>query len=189
FWKIYSYICRKTNTNQLQLTNYLKLMLMPKLLLLFLCLFLYFFNSSAQKLPEQEEKALLENLSKSAKNTQTLKASFTQEKYLDILSDKIISEGKILLKAPSKLKWVYDSPFNYIIILTEKEILINDEGKKNEINIESSKIFKQVSDLIINSVKGDLINEEKFEASFFKEGNFRIELLPIDQNIKEYFSK
>ncbi len=147
-----------------------------------------YFSGMAQQISSGEKEEFLRQLTQKAQNTKTLKANFKQEKYLDILDDKIISEGQIYLKAPSKLKWAYKTPFVYTIILTGKEILINDEGQKTEFNIESSKIFKQVSEIVINSVKGNLIDESQFKARFFKEKtNYRIELDPLDEEMSTYF--
>ena len=163
---------------------------MPKKFLLTLFFTLVYFSGIAQKLRVEEKTLFLTQLANKAQGVTTLKADFRQEKYLDILADKIISEGQIILKAPSKLKWAYKTPFEYTVILTGQEILINDEGQKTEFKIESNKIFKQVSEMVINSVKGNLIDEEQFDARYFKEGaNYRVELAPLEEAMSMYFDR
>lgn len=132
-------------------------------------------------------KAKLEEM---AESTNSIEASFHQEKYMSILSNNIDSEGKIFFKKPNLLKWSYDQPYEYTIVLDGKEIKIKDEEKVNAFDIESSKIFKQVNDLILSSVNGQILDESKFDIEYYDDQtNYVTYLNPKDPNMGKYISK
>ncbi|MBL3656833.1 LolA family protein [Fulvivirga sediminis] len=145
---------------------------------------------------QNEEFAAMQNIetfkkgiSDMAKSTTSIKASFKQEKYLSILSEAVASSGEMYFKKPGRLKWAYTSPYNYAIVLNGEEIKINDEGKVNSFAINNSKVFKQINDLIIKSVQGDVLQEDEFDI-VFKESKslYLAQLTPINNNIKDYIT-
>lgn len=151
----------------------------------------------SQFVPLKDKIAFLKGIESMAASTQTIKADFTQEKYLNILANKIDSKGKILFKKPNLLRWEYNQPFAYVIILNGKEIIIKDGGNTNSFDIGSSQAFKQINELIINSVQGNVLDEERFEITY-KESDrqFLTELIPKEEQLKKflkgidiYFSK
>lgn len=112
-------------------------------------------------------KKLIKEVSKS--NT-TITADFVQIKHMDFLTNDIETIGKMAFKAPNLVKWEYTSPYVYSVIFKDNQLLINDGGTKSDVNVNSSKTFKKLNDLIINSVTGDMFDDDSFEVSYFKEG-------------------
>ncbi|TYA73959.1 LolA family protein [Seonamhaeicola marinus] len=104
-----------------------------------------------------------------ATQTTTISSNFTQYKHLDFLSNDIITKGQLTFKSPNMVKWEYTDPFSYYVIFKGETLYINDDGKKNEVNIGSSKMFKQLNQLIVKSVKGDMFDDSMFNISYFKE--------------------
>ena len=122
-----------------------------------------------------------------AANTSSIKASFNQDKYLSILSNAVESSGTMHFKKPDLLKWSYTSPYNYAILLNGEEIKINDEGKVNSFEIKKSKIFKELNDLIINSVQGNVLQEERFDISYLENNKLYLaRLSPKEEQLKSY---
>lgn len=68
------------------------------------------------------------------------------------------------------VKWEYVIPFKYSILFKNEMLFINDDGKKSNVDIGSNKIFKQLNNFIINSIKGDMFDENKFDIIYFKNG-------------------
>ncbi len=126
-------------------------------------------------------------LSKMAAATKSIKASFTQEKYLAILANTIESEGSIQFKKPNLLKWEYTTPYQYAIILNGKELIINDQGKENSFDIASSQAFKQINELIVNSVQGNILDEERFTIKYLESKNhYLAQLQPKEEQMKKF---
>ena len=134
--------------------------------------------------------AFRSGLSKMAAATQSIKASFKQEKYLAILSDKIESDGNIQFKKPNLLKWEYTVPYQYAIILNGREIIINDQGKQNSFDIASSQAFKQVNELIVNSVQGNILDEDRFTIKYLEsKNNYLAKLQPKEEQMKKFLKE
>ena len=131
-----------------------------------------------------------QGIDKMAASTQSIEASFQQEKYLSILSSSVKSAGSMYFKKPGLLKWSYTEPYHYAILLNGDEIKINDEGKINSFEIKNSKIFKELNDLIINSVQGNVLQEERFDISYLENNELYLaRLVPKEEHLKEYIKQ
>tara|TARA_R110002012_G_scaffold322083_1_gene554861 strand:+ start:37948 stop:38565 length:618 start_codon:yes stop_codon:yes gene_type:complete len=136
-----------------------------------LCFFLVL-NVQAQKPMSSAEADALKSLVKQqAKTTKTITSEFTQYKHMDFLSNDIVTKGNLHFKAPNLVKWSYVEPFTYSVIFKNETLYINDEGKKSNIDMSSSKLFKQLNTLIIKSIKGDMFDTEEFTIEYYKAGN------------------
>ena len=137
--------------------------------------------------PMEDVGHFRKGLSDMAATTTSIKAQFKQEKYLSILANKIDSEGSILFKKPNLLKWSYSRPFEYIIVLNGKEIIIRDQEKVNSFDIGSSQAFKQINELIINSVEGDILDEERFDIEYLEGKDLYLtKLIPKEARLKNF---
>ena len=61
-------------------------------------------------------KAKIEMMSKV---TNSIESDFTQEKNLSVLSEKIISKGHFVFKKENMLRWEYQSPSKYLIVINK----------------------------------------------------------------------
>ena len=111
-------------------------------------------SSVAQEksMSKSEIQTFKENVKASAKSITTIKSDFTQYKHLDILSNDIETNGHMVFKSPNLVKWQYTKPFSYSVIFKEDQLLINDDGTKSNVDIGSSKLFKNLNELIISSI-------------------------------------
>lgn len=138
---------------------------------IFILCFLFTLHIQAQKPMNAAEADALKSLVKQqAKTTKTITSEFTQYKHMDFLSNDIVTKGTLHFKAPNLIKWSYTEPFAYAVIFKDDKLFINDEGKKSDIDMSASKLFKQLNSLIINSVKGDMFDAEEFTIDYFKVG-------------------
>ncbi|AUP79585.1 LolA family protein [Flavivirga eckloniae] len=139
------------------------------------------------KMSTAESATLKAKVKTQATTIKTLLSDFTQYKHLDFLSNDIKSSGKLSFKSPDLVKWEYTTPFKYAVLFKNETLFINDEGKKSNIDIGSNKMFKQLNTLIINSVKGDLFDENEFDITYFKDGaNSKVYFSPKDKKFSKY---
>lgn len=158
-------------------------------IILFLCL-----GSSilmAQKpLSTAETIAFKEKVKQLDATTKTIVSDFVQYKHLSFLNNDVETAGKLVFKTPNLIKWEYTSPYKYSVIFKENKIFINDEGAKTKIDIGSNKMFKSLNNIIANSVKGNMFNDEEFEISYFKtEKHYLITFVPKDKNMLQFILK
>lgn len=155
--------------------------------LLFIC-FISFLGVFAQKpLDKQEALDFKQAVIHTANTTKTITSDFKQYKHLSFLNNDIKTVGKLIFKSPDLIKWQYTEPYQYSAIFKENKLFINDGGDKSNIDIGSSKMFKSFNTLIINSVKGNMFNDEEFVISYYKVDNFyMVRFIPKNENILDF---
>jgi outer membrane lipoprotein-sorting protein len=142
------------------------------------------------KMTNEETVDLKKKVKSHSELTKTIVSDFTQYKHLDFLSNDIITSGKLVFKTPNLVKWEYVKPFEYSVIFKEDNLYINDEGQKSDINLSSSKLFKKLNHLIINSVKGDMFNDTEFEIKYYKvDENYNVHFSPLNKKIGKYIKE
>ena len=155
--------------------------------LVYLFLFLNVSIQSQTKMSTSEALTLKSIVKEQALTTKTIFSDFTQYKHLDFLSNDIITKGKLAFKTPNLVKWEYTEPYKYTVLFKNETLYINDEGKKNEVNIGSNKLFKQLNSLIINSIKGDMFDDEAFDITYYKtDKNSLVHFIPKDKKSSKY---
>ncbi|PHS67649.1 MAG: cell envelope biogenesis protein LolA [Flavobacterium sp.] len=124
-----------------------------------------------------------------SEKTKTITSDFVQYKHLDFLIEDIETSGKMAFKAPNWVKWEYTKPYEYSVIFKNDVLLINDGGTKSDVKMSSSKLFKKLNQLIINSVTGDMFDEKQFEISYFKTEDYNKVILVSKDNKLANFIK
>lgn len=129
-------------------------------------------------------------IAETAEKTNTIHTDFVQEKTVSILSNTMKSSGEMYFKKPQMLKWAYSEPYAYVIVLDGKDIVVSDAGKVSSFDISSSEVFRQINDLIVNSVRGDVLDEERFEIGYLENAsNYLVQLVSKEQSMREHVSE
>jgi len=165
----------------------------------FLAAFLIYTNSFAQSFKTMKDsKAFQQKLHSIAAKTTSLQSNFVQIKHLDVLSEDIESNGKLVYKANNKLRWEYTTPLEYLIILNDGKVSIKDEGKVSSYDLSGNKTFQKINEMMIGSIQGDLLVNEADYKYEFKENstNYLVVMYPKEKKVQEfmksiniYFSK
>ena len=159
---------------------------MPRILFLIVALFFTQIHAQSQ-MSATEASDLMKKVKTLAQTTETISSDFVQFKHLDFLDNDIETSGKLAFKAPDLVKWEYLKPFEYSVLFKDNKLFINDEGKKSDIDIGSNKLFKQLNNLIISSVKGDMFDASKFDMEFYKNGEgSRVHFSPKDDKFSRF---
>ena len=155
-----------------------------------LLIFIGLSSSSQDFKPVKDLKVLEQKLAKVSKLTHSISSQFKQEKHLEYLNETIISEGKFWFKKENQLRWEYQTPFEYIIVLNNGKFIIKDEDKISEYDVNANKAFKEVNDLIISSVRGDLLKEDKFNITAFEnKKTYKVKLSPKDAEMAKVLNE
>lgn len=123
-------------------------------------------------------------------NVKTISCDFVQHKHMQYLDATITSKGKLFFDKRNRLRWEYKEPFEYQITINNGKFFINTDGQTSEYDIESNKMFSQISELIISSVNGTIFTDSKFNvvASETKT-HYHVMLQPNIPELKEVISK
>ena len=137
-------------------------------------------------------------LSQITQKTQTIESDFVQEKHLSMLSDVITSEGVFKFKKENKIRWEYQKPFKYLVLINNNKISIKDENKTNTFDAKSNKAFEMMNTIIGNCLKGTILNSQAdFKLNYFENTEFYVvkmipkkkEVLSVLSEISLFFDK
>jgi len=155
--------------------------------IIYILFFMVALVNAQTKMSNAESAVLKTKVKAHATTINTLLSDFTQYKHLDFLSNDIISSGKLAFKSPDMVKWEYLKPFKYSVLFKNDKLFINDEGNKSDVDLSSNKMFKQLNSLIINSVKGDMFDDNEFDIAYYKkEANSEVHFSPKDKEFSKY---
>lgn len=158
--------------------------------ILYLIIMLLSANLFAQSAMNSQESIALKTLIKNrAATTKTIVSDFTQSKHLDFLDNDVVTKGQLAFKSPNLIKWSYIDPFKYSVVFKNETLYINDEGNKSNVDIGSNKLFKQLNKLIINSVKGDMFDDNAFSIAYYKiDQSSLVQFTSKDDKLGKYIS-
>ena len=134
--------------------------------------------------------SLKEKINHISKETNSLESDFVQVKTLNMLSEKITSKGHFCFKKDNLLRWEYVSPYTYIIVINKDKVLIKDESKLKKYDMNSNKIFKEINDIMISCINGNILSSNKFKIAYSEnDKSYRLELTPLVKGMKESLKK
>lgn len=143
------------------------------------------------QLSSSEIKTFKQNLDKATQNLSSLESNFTQTKHLDFMENDVKSSGKLYYKSQSKIRWEYTTPFSYYVIFNNEKMFVNDNGKKKEVELSSSKLLKDLNKIMLGTVNGSaVLDESKFKITYSKSGSDYIaKMVPTDKTYKKYIKQ
>ena len=145
-------------------------------------------NFSAQEKTVLKDTHIFKSkLEKHAKETTSIIADFTQEKYLSFMNEPQISEGKFYYQQSDKMRWEQNSPFKYILLINDGTVRIKDNGKEKNI-AGANKMMGKINDLMLGLINGKLFEDKSFIVKYFKNDNYYIvEFTPKSKRMKSMF--
>lgn len=118
----------------------------------------------------------------------SIQSSFTQEKVLTALTEKITSTGSFWFKRSNKVRIEYMRPFVYLMVINGDKMLIRDEQNENRINIKSNKLFQQVNRIMIDCVQGTILESKDFSTRVFENDSaYLMEMTPSEKTLRGFF--
>jgi len=148
------------------------------------------FSQGYHKAAPEQQKELKVNIAAASKQIKTLQCDFVQKMTISILTDEMVSEGKLLYKQEDKLCWEYTKPYQYNFTLNGNKVAIGTENNKDVIDVNIHKIFKEISKLIILGINGmGIFEEDKFLTEFYTgTHDYKIILTPKQRELRQLFS-
>ncbi len=143
---------------------------------------------TAQNLvPLQNPDEFLAKLKESSKNTQTLQADFTEEKFLSYLKEPQKSTGVFYYKKENMLRWEKIKPTPYILIIQGNQVKLKENGK--EVDVSSfNQMMGKIKELMISLINGDFHKSKAFVPRYFSDSKFYVvNLIPKSSRLAKVF--
>jgi outer membrane lipoprotein-sorting protein len=131
---------------------------MIKLVFPFCCLLLPTIAAVAQTTFEaMASTAQLDTaLVKASNGIQSIESDFVQTKYLEMLSENIVSKGTFYYQKANKIVLDYASPAHYLIVINGQKIKIVSGGKETIYALHANKMMSQTGELLSACMTGNL---------------------------------
>ncbi len=161
---------------------------MKKLLLVIVAVFITTTMAHSQSTADAKIK---QQINAVASKMQTMQCDFVQTKYMKLLNDKMVSQGKMYYQQSDKLRWEYTSPYTYTFVLNGSKVMLNKGKRSDVINVNQSKFFKEIARIMMNSVVGKCLTDEKdFKVSISSTATQWVAtLVPQRKDMKQMFQK
>jgi outer membrane lipoprotein carrier protein len=114
------------------------------------------FAGSALNATASEEQEALDAIQKQYESVKTITARFVQKSYVKTMNQTLEARGKVQIKKPGKMKWVYNAPEPQVLVSNEKILwlYIPDEGQVTKVPVES--IYSSNTPALFLAGKGKL---------------------------------
>ena len=166
------------------------------------CLFIYFlfinsnaFSSVAEKaeiyqnVSQETESAFLKEVTKRLGKIKTLKADFTQQRYISLFFDTLDSIGLFYFEKSGKLRSEITKPYASLLIFNKNRVdkFKEEKGNFKKMNLGMEDILKEVLGQIISIMQGDFFNIRKIYNISVKQGDhhYKLILSPINKEMAE----
>ena len=146
--------------------------------------------SGQTKLTAEQQKQLVEKIDKAASAMKSMQCDFTQTKSMKLLKKEMKSNGVMYFKQPNKLRWQYTSPYDYTFIMNGDKVRIKSTKSTQDINVQGNKIFRQITNIILNTVTGGgLKSASDFTVEVYKsDKGYFAKLYPKKKEVKQVYN-
>ncbi|MEG0038187.1 MAG: outer membrane lipoprotein carrier protein LolA [Bacteroides sp.] len=157
-------------------------------LLLLLCAALPMQAQSMKKL--QNKAQFEERLAREAQTTQSIESDFTQEKFLDVFNEKIVSKGKFYYRKSNQICMEYARPMNYLIVINGSKLKIVADGKKSIMQLNSNKMMNEMQDMLTACMVGDLSKMSgNYQLEYFEDARqYLVKIKPTSRAVQAYMA-
>lgn len=144
-------------------------------------------NAQEKKVLTNPEKFKTE-LKLQAKETKTIIASFTQEKFMSFMKEPQLSEGIFYYEKANKMRWEQNLPTNYVMLINEETVRIKDNGKEKNMK-GANKMMSKINTLMLGLVNGDIIEDNSFTTTYFvSDAYYIVQLIPKQKRLQSIFN-
>lgn len=157
-------------------------------------IFLILFSLLIVLLPLNAQQKVDENTVRKQINTavqrmRTMQCDFTQTKTMRLLGDKMVSKGRMFYSTGNKLRWEYTTPYQYIFVMNQNQVLLKKGNKSQVINVNQSKMFKEITRIMMNSVLGNCLSDKQdFKTGLQQtQQEWIATMVPLKKNLKQMF--
>jgi outer membrane lipoprotein-sorting protein len=130
---------------------------------------------------------ILQQIKSQAQKINSIEAGFVQTKNISFIDEQLISGGKFWFSRPDKMRWEYQTPFFYSIIIDGDNITVIDDKKESRFDAASNAMFGQIKQVIMNMVNGKMFDDPDYHATLKEETNyFVVNFETVNRAMKAY---
>lgn len=139
----------------------------------------------------QNQSAIIKKMGQACAEMKTMECDFTQTKHLKILKNQMVSQGRMHYQQPNKLRWEYTTPYTYTFILNNNQVMLKNSRRTDVIDVNQNKIFKEIARMMIQSIDGRCLTDQKSFKTTVKETpqEWLATLVPQKKDVKQMWTR
>lgn len=138
----------------------------------------------------KDAQAIIEQINATTKAMKSMSCVFEQTKRLESLDYNAKSGGVLYYSQGNLLRWEYTQPYQYVFLINGDKIVLKSSQSRNEIDVKSNRMFKEIAKVIINSVTGNCLADGNFDVNIADgKTQWIVKLTSVNKNIKKMFPK
>ena len=139
--------------------------------------------------PVKDVPAVVQKITEASKKINTIQCDIEQQKQVAMLTDKAISKGKFYFKRTNMVRIDYTKPTKNLVVMNAGKMMVQDDKKTSKMDMHRSKMFQQLSNIIIGSIDGSLFTGKDFKVSYAEsKTQVQVTLKPVSKTLANYLS-
>jgi len=139
--------------------------------------------------PAKDEAGLQKAIIAASKKISTIQCDFVQEKNMSMLAEKSVSKGKFYFKRENKVRLDYQQPTKNLVVMNNGKLMMHDGKKLTQMDMNRSKMFQQLNNIIVGSINGNLYSGTDFTVKLYENATqVKVELRPLSKTLKTFLS-
>ncbi|HRG89776.1 MAG TPA: outer membrane lipoprotein carrier protein LolA [Chitinophagales bacterium] len=139
--------------------------------------------------PVKDVPAVVQKIIEASKKINTIQCDIEQQKQVAMLTDKAISKGKFYFKRTNMVRIDYTKPTKNLVVMNAGKMMVQDDKKTSKMDMHRSKMFQQLSNIIIGSIDGSLFTGKDFKVSYAEsKTQVQVTLKPVSKTLANYLS-
>ena len=136
---------------------------------------------------EDSQKALEEIIS-ACTEIKSLQADFTQERSSTMLSETVVSQGRMYYQ-DGMLRWEYTSPNAFLFISDGSNTILKSSEGTQKVDASSNRLYKRIAGMIRGSLTGEALSGSgDFKVSMFSDdGLYVAQLVPQKRDLRQMY--
>lgn len=132
---------------------------------------------------------MLTELKSALSGMESIKGDIQQEKSFAFLTEKLISKGVFIYQKENRLRWQFNEPIEYIILINENSMRLKEDGDEKKYK-GMNQILRQVKEIILGCIDGSIMSNPNYKTVFStNESDIRIQLQPKEKNLKQFIQQ
>lgn len=162
-----------------------------KKILSILIMTLLFVATASAAMTQQQKQRVISQINQKVSKLSSMTCDFTQTKNLALLNNKMVSNGRMHYKRNNKLRWEYTAPYKYLFIFNGAKVYVGNKSRKDVIDTNTNKIFKEVARIMMNTVTGTALSNSSDFSIDVADGKtlWQVVLVPKRKDMKKMFKK
>ena len=163
--------------------------MMKRVTFLLISLFIGASVMGQTKLNAQQQEQVLQKINVATASMKTMQCDFVQTKKIKLMKKEMVSSGVMYYDSPNKLRWQYNKPYVYVFVLNKEKVSLKSSKTTQTIDVKENKMFRQLSNIILNSVTGGhLKSSAEFEVEIWNRNNiYSALLIPKKKELKKLY--